>query len=124
MKWQGRRSSRNIEDRRGSSAARAGGVGGIGILLIVVIGWLLGVDPSFLLQGQGDSNVSSSARPPSAEEEQAAQFVSVVLADTEQVWDEIFQTELGQRYNAPILVLFSHVTSSPCGNASGATGPF
>ncbi len=126
MRWQGRRGSRNIEDRRGSGgAARAGGVGGIGVLLILGIGWLLGIDPSFLLPQQGNAPTGGSGNyQPSAEEDAAAQFVSVVLADTETVWSEIFESQVGQPYRPPVLVLFSGVTQSPCGGASGATGPF
>ncbi|PRY26672.1 hypothetical protein CLV78_101773 [Aliiruegeria haliotis] len=127
MKWQGRRGSRNIEDRRGArSPARAGGVGGIGLLLILGIGWLLGIDPTFLLNTTGGSVQTStpSGQPPSAEEEAAAQFVSVVLADTEEVWANVFAEQVGAPYSPPVLVLFSGVTQSPCGGASGATGPF
>jgi predicted metalloprotease len=128
MKWQGRRGSRNIEDRRGRSASvgRVGGVGGIGLLLIVVIGWFLGIDMTALLDpgAQTTRGGYSTSQPPSAEEEAAAQFVSVVLADTEDVWSQVFQQQVGEPYQEPVLVLFSGVTQSPCGNASGATGPF
>lgn len=128
MKWQGRRGSRNIEDRRGSSrrSGAAGGIGGLGLLVIIAIGWLLGIDPSFLLNQQGalQQGSTSGGYTGTAEEEAAAQFVSVVLADTETVWGEVFQKQVGQAYQPPVLVLFSGVTQSPCGNASGATGPF
>ncbi|WP_116131160.1 neutral zinc metallopeptidase [Tropicimonas sp. IMCC34043] len=126
MKWQGRRGSRNIEDRRGSrgGAARIGGAGGIGVLVIVLIGWFLGVDTSFLTDPQGGAPVSQTGYQPAGQDDAAAQFVSVVLADTEQVWSGIFESQLGQRYDPPVLVLFSGVTPSACGNASGATGPF
>ncbi|WP_068114810.1 KPN_02809 family neutral zinc metallopeptidase [Tropicimonas marinistellae] len=127
MKWQGRRGSRNIEDRRGRSgtARTVGGVGGIGLLLILGIGWLLGIDTSALVGPAGQGNPGTTGGyTGSAEEEAAAQFVSVVLADTEQVWSHIFETQVGTPYQPPVLVLFSGVTQSPCGNASGATGPF
>ncbi len=126
MKWQGRRGSRNIEDRRRStgSARAAGGVGGVGVLLILAIGWFLGIDPSFLLQSTGSQATQGGNRAPSAQDEAAAQFVSVVLADTEEVWGSIFANQVGSPYDPPVLVLFSGVTQSPCGNASGATGPF
>lgn len=126
MRWQGRKGSSNIEDRRGGRAARAGGGAGLFILLIVVVGWLFGVDASFLLnQPSGGSQVTGEvgALDPS-EEEAAAQFVSVVLADTETVWSGVFADQVGRPYNPPVLVLFSGVTQSPCGGASGATGPF
>ncbi|CUH48859.1 KPN_02809 family neutral zinc metallopeptidase [Ruegeria atlantica] len=126
MRWQGRKGSSNIEDRRGGKAARAGGGAGLGILLIVLVGWLFGVDASFLLNQ--DNTVATSTGNVGAldagEEEAAAQFVSVVLADTETVWSDIFDEQVGRPYEEPILVLFSGVTQSPCGGASGATGPF
>lgn len=126
MRWQGRKGSSNIEDRRGGRAARAGGGAGLGILLIVVVGWLFGVDASFLLD-QDNSGVTSTGNVGAldpGEEEAAAQFVSVVLADTETVWSNIFSEQVGRPYQEPILVIFSGVTQSPCGGASGATGPF
>ncbi|MEX5728925.1 putative metalloprotease [Rhodovulum iodosum] len=126
MKWQGRRGSRNIEDRRrAGGAARAGGIGGLGILAIVVIGWLLGVDVTPLLVGQ--QGVQQAPQASSAElteaDRAAGQFVSVTLADTEEIWGAIF-ARMGETYDPPVLVLFKGVTNSPCGGASGATGPF
>lgn len=126
MRWQGRKGSRNIEYRRRSSAARTGGRAGLGLILVVLVGWLFGFDASFLLD-QSSINSSSTqeigALDPQ-EEEAAAQFVSVVLADTETVWSGIFEDQVGRNYEPPVLVLFSGVTQSPCGGASGATGPF
>lgn len=125
MKWQGRRGSRNIEDRRRRSGARsAGGVGGVGLVAILAIGWFLGIDPRFLLDATDQPVPTNSSAPLSAEEEAAGEFVSVVLADTEEIWGNIFASQVGQPYDPPVLVLFSGVTASPCGNASGATGPF
>lgn len=130
MRWQGRRGSRNIEDRRGRRGGGgvskgAGGLGIGGLLFVLVIGWVFGIDVSPLLSGGGGGGaVTQSARAPSASEQQEAQFVSVVLADTEEVWTDVFRRQLGEAYRAPTLVLFSGVTSSPCGGASGATGPF
>ncbi|SDY94162.1 hypothetical protein SAMN05444004_104174 [Jannaschia faecimaris] len=127
MRWQGRRGSRNIEDRRGRSAGRAvAGVGSLGIgglLLVVVVGWVFGIDVSPLLSG-GNAGGSQVSRPVTAQEQREAEFVSVVLADTEEVWADVFRRQVGEAYRAPMLVLFSGVTSSPCGGASGATGPF
>lgn len=126
MRWQGRKGSQNIEDRRGGRAARTGGGVGIGVLLIVVIGWLLGVDATFLLNQQS-SEMQPSGQVGSLESKDegvAAQFVSVVLADTETVWSKVFIEQVGRPYTPPVLVLFSGVTQSPCGGASGATGPF
>lgn len=128
MRWQGRRGSRNIEDRRGSrrGTAAVSGIGGVGLLVIVVLGWLFGFDPSYILNeaGQPGQVTQQANYQPSPQEEQAAQFVSVVLADTEEVWTDIFAQQVNARYVPPVLVLFSQVTQSPCGNASGATGPF
>lgn len=127
MQWRGRRTSRNIEDRRGKrSVGKAGGVGGLGLVAILVIGYFLGIDVSPLLQdgglgGQQEQSVSQEITP---SDQQAGQFVSVVLADTEEVWAEVFRDQVGKPYNPATLVLFKGATQSPCGGASGASGPF
>jgi hypothetical protein len=125
MKWQGRRGSRNIEDRRRSGGARAaGGVGGVGLIIILVVGYFLGIDVTPLLQ-QGALEPQRSGPVELTEaDRQAGQFVSVTLADTEEVWTDIFARQLGRDYTPVTLVLFKGVTQSPCGGASGATGPF
>ncbi|MAQ83629.1 MAG: hypothetical protein CMH12_10395 [Maritimibacter sp.] len=126
MRWRGRRGSANIEDRRrrGGGGLRVGGAGGLGVLAIVAIGYFLGVDLTPLLDDTGLSSPPSQTRELSAAEQEAGQFVSVVLADTEEVWAEVFREQLGAEYDPATLVLFSGVTQSPCGGASGATGPF
>nr|WP_321509185.1 neutral zinc metallopeptidase [uncultured Celeribacter sp.] len=127
MKWQGRRGSRNIEDRRrrGSTGARAGQIGGVGLLAILAIGYFLGVDVTPLLEGaQGLAPSGSGGVEITEADERAAQFVSVTLADTEEIWTDVFNEQLRQSYTPPVLVLYKGVTQSPCGNASGATGPF
>ena len=125
MKWQGRRGSGNIEDRRrqGTSGAAIGGVGGVGVLAIVVIGYFLGIDLTPML-GAGDGTAKSGPVEITEADERAAEFVSVTLADTEEVWADIFRTELSQEYVPPTLVLFKGATQSACGGASAATGPF
>ncbi len=125
MKWRGRRGSTNIEDRRRSrpGGRAAIGGGGLGLLAIVLVGWLLGVDLTPLLQ-DGATIPGSESTEITAADEEAAAVVSVVLADTEEVWSSVFARELGQTYDPPVLVLFKAVTRSPCGGASGATGPF
>jgi len=126
MRWkQGRRSS-NVVDRRGRrvSGPVAVGGGGLGLLVVVVIVMLMGGDPTPLLQ-QTSSSVSTggSSAPPSAAENQLAEFVSVVLADTEDTWNAAF-AEGGQRYVEPTLVLFTDRVQSACGMAGAAMGPF
>jgi uncharacterized protein len=124
MQWRGRRGSNNIEDRRrAGGGARAGGVGGAGLIIVLLLGWFFDVDVSGFLndpnaQGGGQATLT-------AQDEEMGQFVSVTLADTEEVWSKIFSDQLGRSYQAPTLVLFSgSTTSSGCGGASGATGPF
>ncbi|MDF1621565.1 neutral zinc metallopeptidase [Pseudothioclava nitratireducens] len=124
MKWQGRRGSRNIEDRRGQrSIGRVGGVTGVGAIAVLLLGYFLGVDVTPLLSGGGAPTVQTSGEL-SAQDRAMGDFVSVTLADTEEVWTDIFAEQLGREYDPVTLVLFSQVTQSACGNASGATGPF
>jgi len=128
MRWQGRRGSSNVEDRRGMSPrgiATGGGIGIVGFIAIYLIVRLLGGDPSQVLQqiNQGSGVQSSTSYEASAEEDAMAQFVSVVLADTEDVWKKLFE-ESGSTYREPSLVLFRDQTESGCGYASGASGPF
>lgn len=130
MKWRGRRGSRNIEDRRGRGGrvAKGGGVGLVGMIAILAAGYFLGIDISPLVGGGGGTTgatlEASGNRQITAADKERGDFVTVVLADTEQVWADVFQRELGRSYRPPVLVLFTGATSSPCGSASGATGPF
>jgi hypothetical protein len=122
MKWQGRRGSDNIEDRRGMSTGTKVVGGGIGTLVIVLLVMLLGGDPQSVIE-QMDPGVSSGPYESSEAEDQMAQFVSVVLADVEDVWTEIFR-QSGATYREPILVLFRDQVQSACGYATAASGPF
>ncbi|ADO42672.1 metallopeptidase, zinc binding protein [Ketogulonicigenium vulgare Y25] len=122
MKWQGRRQSRNVQDRRRSGGGAVIGGGSIGVLAIVVVGYFLGIDLTPLLQDQGGT--SSQPRDLSAQEEAAGDFAAVTLADTEEVWAQIFQDQLGTAYQPATMVLFSRASQSACGGASAATGPF
>lgn len=127
MKWQGRRGSRNIEDRRGlgRSGGAVAGAGGIGVVLVVIFGLLTGQDVTPILDevlGGGGAGTQAAEITPA--DEAAAEFVSVTLADTEEVWAALFPEEFGVAYDPPVLVLFKGVTQSACGGASAATGPF
>jgi hypothetical protein len=129
MEWRGRRGSSNIEDRRqqgGRSAARVGGVGGLGAVVVIVIALFLGVDPRQFLGSEGlDGSPSTGGTVELTDQDRAeGEFVSVVLADTETIWTRIFQEQLDRRYSPATLVLFKEGTRSACGGASEATGPF
>ncbi len=125
MKWQGRRGSRNIEDRRngGGTGRAVGGVGGVAGILILIVGWYFGVDVSGFV-GEPAGGAAEQSADITPQDERAAEFVSVTLADTEEIWSEIFTTQVGNPYSAPTLVLFKGATRSPCGGASAASGPF
>ncbi|MFN3823985.1 MAG: neutral zinc metallopeptidase [Pseudorhodobacter sp.] len=121
MDWKGRRTSRNIEDRRGGGMARGGSIGGIGLIAVLAIGYFLGVDVTPLLQDQGGAPQQAEL---SEADRSSGEFVAVTLADTEEVWQAIFREQLGRDYRPAVLVLFSGATGSPCGGAEGASGPF
>lgn len=127
MRYKGRRQSSNVEDRRGMSSGRKVGIGGgIGTIVIVLIVWLLGGDPSQVLnimQGQQNYTETVTDYQPTAHEQELTEFVSVVLADTEDVWHKLFE-DSGLTYRETTLVLFSSATESACGFAQSATGPF
>ncbi|MBS1765552.1 MAG: neutral zinc metallopeptidase [Bacteroidetes bacterium] len=124
MKWSGRRESDNVEDRRRLSGGKiAIGGGAIGII-ILLINLFMGGDPNQLLQQM--QQVNSGQEQPvniSPEEDEMAKYVSVALADNEDVWHQIFK-EYGKEYQEPKVVLFRDATQSGCGNASSSTGPF
>lgn len=126
MRWQKGRRSRNVEDRRGRGGGRrAIAGGGLGMVAIAVVAMLLGVDPGALMQIGGGLTGSGTQQTTQVDpaQDQLADFVSVVLADTEDTWNPIFRS-LGREYQEPNLVLFSGSTDSACGYASSAMGPF
>lgn len=122
MRLRGIRRSRNIEDRRRMGGGKGAGIGGVGLLVVVVVAYFAGIDASPLLQGVQQQQ--DAPRTLSADDQRAAEFSARVLATTEDVWGQVFPAQLGRAYTPPVLVLFSGVTQSPCGGASGATGPF
>jgi len=147
MKWRGRKRSSNIEDRRGASGGmfgrssgmggtgfripsggRAGGGLGIGaVVIILIIGMALGINPLSLLDGTlgtGTSGTGSVSRPlPEAGQDDLADFVAVVVQDTEDLWAEVF-AQNGMDYTPATVVLFTDADRSACGLADARTGPF
>jgi len=123
MRWKDRERSTNVEDRRGMPAKRGIIGGGIGTVILVLVGLYFGVDPSMLMQAVDQSTPPSveQQQPPASDE--MSQFVSVVLADTEKTWHEIFSRS-GKTYEEPKLVLFTGAVDSACGFAQAAMGPF
>ena len=126
MKWRQGRRSKNVIDRRGQRPRRLMG-GGIGTIVIVLAALYFGVDPSFLLEGLQSASVPSGggnvATEQSLADDPLADMVSVVMADTEEVWGGIFAGS-NRRYEEPRLVLFSGATQSACGLGQAAMGPF
>lgn len=126
MRWRGRRESTNVEDQRGMSRGRIAVGGGLGGILLLILALVFGVDPRQLLEEvpqNGGQPGTTSSRPINPEEEELKKFSSVVLAETEDVWTELFR-DIGSQYRKPTLVLFSDQVASACGNASAAVGPF
>ena len=127
MRWRTGRRSRNVEDRRGRRVARRGVAGGgIGLVALALVAMFFGLDPTLILQGLPQGEMSVPSGEPyrhSSTEQELADFVSVVLADTEDTWHPIFR-QAGQRYREPRLVLFSGAVRSACGMAVSAVGPF
>ena len=123
------RQSTNIEDRRGMRMGGPVGLGGGGIgtiLIVLLVSWLTGVNPLSLLQMSGDGPAApadSSVPTGSVGDDPQAKFIGAVLGDMEETWGEIF-SKSGERYQPPVLVLFSDAVRSACGAASAATGPF
>jgi predicted metalloprotease len=127
MRWRNGRRSSNIEDRRSVRISRKAAGGGIGIIVVALIALYFGVDPTIFLSQQSPTSSSVStyttSKPISPAENQLADFVSVVLADTEDTWRVLFN-KMGKTYREPTLVLFSGAVESACGFAQAAMGPF
>lgn len=124
MRWKGRERSRNIEDRRSSGGGGKMIGGGIGVLVIAVIVYLMGGDPTEVLQQAGNLQQSSTEQyTPDAAEVEAEEFVAIVLKETERFWHDQFN-EMGMEYTEPVLVLFRSQVTTDCGGATSASGPF
>ena len=124
MKWQGRRTSSNVQDRRrGGGPRMAGGLGVGGLLVVLLIGAVFGVDVTPLLTGGGGQMVSEAPSGPNTIDDEQEAFVATVLAETEDVWGAVF-ANAGRDYPEPVLVLYAGGTTSACGSASAAMGPF
>jgi predicted metalloprotease len=127
MRWEGQEESSNVEDRRGARRVALVG-GGAGGLILLLVALFLGVDPRKLVdltnQVAPQQQVNQpGAEPANPEEERLASFTKVVFRDTEVVWGDLFR-KMGRKYEDPILVLYSGVVDSACGQAESAVGPF
>lgn len=126
MRWRSGRKSTNVEDRRRVRVSRKAAGGGIGIVVIALIAMYFGVDPSIFISQMGPTssvNTQQTTRQIPAAENELAEFVSVVLGDTEDTWKGLF-SQMGKSYREPQLVLFSGAVQSACGFAQAAMGPF
>ena len=123
------RASSNIDDRRGSSGMVRGGLGLGAVAVLTLIGWVTGIDPSVLIGGveqiqSGGAPVTQQRGQAGVPNDEVGRFVARVLGETEDVWQAALPAQTGRAYEAPVLVLFSGVTSSGCGTAQSAMGPF
>ena len=126
MRWREGRQSENVEDRRGVSRGGMAIGGGLGGIVILVIALLLGADPRQLLEQLPNDQQAPATQPSRAanpQDDEGRKFVGAVLADTEDVWKEIFR-QMGKQYREPTLVLFTDQVKSACGVAGAAVGPF
>ena len=131
MLWEGREQSTNVEDRRGVAMAAGGLVagGGVGSLVLLLIMMFLGANPQQLMEQVGQQQEQAAGHrtkltPENDADAPLVEFVSVVMKDTEDVWEALFRQQLGARYQQPKLVLFKGQVRSACGEATAAVGPF
>ncbi len=125
MRWSKQDKSRNVDDRRGKNVKTGVGIG-LGTIVIFIIATLLGEDPGRLMEqlpAQQQTQQTQSS-PRSAAEDELADFVGAVLTYNEEVWDKLFQEQLGRTYQKPVLVLFTDKVQTACGLSGAATGPF
>jgi len=130
MRLDGRRESSNVEDRRGMKGSTKAGLGIGGIIVAALLTWVLGGDPTSVINDAGGlgaiisgGNGSQTEYVPTAEEEELAKFSKQILAGTEDVWTKVFK-KMGKTYKPPTLILFSGSVQSGCGNATASVGPF
>lgn len=127
MRWRDRRQSSNVDDQRSLSGKGLAVGGGLGTVVVLVLALLFGADPRQLLDQMRSGPApdgQTTQRQTNPEEEELKRFVSVVLADTEDVWNDLFKQQVGRQYRDPKLVLFSGQVRSACGLAESAVGPF
>ncbi|WP_417874289.1 neutral zinc metallopeptidase [Xanthomarina gelatinilytica] len=130
MKWQGRRQSKNLDDRRGMGTkgklAAGGGIVAVIVILLQLFGGETGQQIAPIIEqiNQGQTTPQVQERELTAQEKEVGDFVATVLADTEDVWNQIFRDNNLGDYKEPTMVLFSDAVRSGCGNASSASGPF
>ena len=130
MKWQGRRQSKNLDDRRGMGTkgklAAGGGIVAVIVILLQLFGGETGQQIAPIIEqiNQGQTTQQVQEREVTAQEKEVGDFVATVLADTEDVWNQIFRDNNLGDYKEPTMVLFSDAVRSGCGNASSASGPF
>ncbi len=126
MDWRGMRRSRNIEDRRGRGGVATGGMGLVGVLAVLAVGYFFGIDISPLVSGLDGGSQQQQTDPAelTPEQREMGNFVAAVLGGTEDVWGRVLPEQVGIDYSDPRLVLFSGAVQSACGGASAAMGPF
>ncbi|MBC7488285.1 MAG: neutral zinc metallopeptidase [Cytophagaceae bacterium] len=122
MRWLGRRASDNVDDRRGGGMGGKIALGGVGTLIVIVLTLVMGGNPSDVINAISTQQTEQPVD--TAAQSEQAQFVKVVLGDTEDVWNKLFEEKLNRKYQEPTLVLFSGSVESACGSASASTGPF
>lgn len=129
MRWQSGRRSDNVEDQRGAGGFGGIKIGGVGLVLVLLFSLITGQNPlrllSLLTQGGGTPQVSTRQPAPGAPQsyDTEKEFVSVVLGDTEDTWQQVF-SQMGRTYEDPHLILFTEAVQSSCGTSSAAVGPF
>ena len=130
MRWEDFRTSSNVEDRRGMGMAGGGGLGIGAMVILGLVGWALGIDPRILIGGAemmtggGSGTQQQQQGRQGAPQDEAGRFAAAILGHTEDVWREVFPSQVNRQYQPPKLVLFSQATRSGCGGAQSAMGPF